>query len=94
MDADQHLRRDMNRWNNRVALAAVLIRERERRGLTRAQLAAASAVPEDLIREVEQAERDSLTNDQVEALASALGTTWSAISHAARDRARQMREDQ
>ena len=91
---DRAQRRDMNRWNNRLTLAGVLRQCRADAGLSREALAAASGVPVDLIRELEDADRDSLSSDQTAALAAALNTTWSEITAMARDRAREMREDQ
>ena len=93
-DQDRAQRREMNRWNSRLAFAAVLRQCRADAGLTREALAAASGVPADLIRELEDADRDSLSADQTDALAAALNTTWSEIAALARDRARRMREDQ
>ena len=93
-DRDRAQRRDMNRWNNRLAFAAALRECRAAVGLSREALAAASGVPAELIRELEDADRDSLSSEQTEALAAALNTTWSEITAMARDRARRMPEDQ
>lgn len=86
--------RQMSRWNNRVSYAAVVGELRRKQGLGRAQLAALSGVPEHLIQELEEADRDRLSPEQTKALASALGTSWSEIQDAARRRARAMSEDQ
>lgn len=93
-DGDRVVRREMNRWNNRTAMAVTFTRCRERAGLTRQQLAEASGVPLGLIEEMERGERDALSNDQTDALAAAMNTTWAAINMAARSAARAMREDQ
>jgi ribosome-binding protein aMBF1 (putative translation factor) len=85
--------RQMSRWNSRVSYAAVVGQLRRQRGLGRAQLAALSGVPEALIQELEEADRDRLSPEQTQALASALGTSWSEIQDAARLRARAMSED-
>ncbi len=93
-EPDKMLQREMNRWNNRTAMAVTITSYREAAGLTRTQLAERSGVPEELIADLERAQRDALSVGQTEALASALNATWAEIADSARNRAREMREDQ
>ena len=91
---DDDLARQMNRWNARIAFATAFVESRTAAGLSRQELAQRSGVPEALIMELEHADRDHLTNEQVAALAAALGTSWEELSARARDRARRMPEDE